>query len=363
MATFSSSRSEVSPPPMPGFPSLNNTFGALLLGCFAGLIMYGILVQQAYKYFRVYSDDQRINKVFVISILAMDTLRNIVFMHLWYAVPPSHRTVRAFRDASDSYTYLVSDYFKPLALLRGQYGYSVKFLAPSLEVIHSTLAGSSRHERPNSPDLPVVSGLYDPLLCPALIRWSNRVLCSPSIHSTKHRVAVALSVILMLTTLGFAIAGTVIAFKPEVDTFALYERYYWIDSVALGTAVAADSLTAGTLIVYLFRLLTGYEFGPIVNALAIVLAVIMPNTMIWIAIEFVGFRLYANSVLAVLNSRRSLREAADRLGINRPTDLELGLRSAQKPDTDERIQSGSGGTPSKPTLVGWPSDTVIDISV
>ncbi len=50
---------------------------------------------------------------------AMDTLRNIVFMHLWYAVPPSHRTVRAFRDASDSYTYLVSDYFKPLALLRG----------------------------------------------------------------------------------------------------------------------------------------------------------------------------------------------------------------------------------------------------
>ncbi len=27
--------------------------------------MYGIPVQQAYKYFRVYSDDQRINKVFV----------------------------------------------------------------------------------------------------------------------------------------------------------------------------------------------------------------------------------------------------------------------------------------------------------
>ncbi len=32
----------------------------------------------------------------------------------------------------------------------------------------------------------------------------------------------------------------------------------WIDSVALGTAVAADSLTAGTLIVYLFRNRTRY---------------------------------------------------------------------------------------------------------
>ncbi|TFK92017.1 hypothetical protein K466DRAFT_270356 [Polyporus arcularius HHB13444] len=328
MATFSSSRSEVSPPPMPGFPSLNNTFGALLLGCFAGLIMYGILVQQAYQYFRVYSDDQRINKVFVISILAVDTLRNIVFMHLCY-------------------TYLVSDYFKPLALLRGIWSIRVQGVMNASTV----------------------------LICQSFFARRAYIL------STKHRVAVALSVILMLTTLGFAIAGTVIAFKPEVDTFALYERYYWINSVALGTAVAADSLTAGTLIVYLFRNRTRYAktnailytlilytintglLTGIVNALAIVLAVIMPDTMIWLAIEFVGFRLYANSVLAVLNSRRSLREAADRLGINRPTDLELGLRSAQKPDTDECIQSGSGGTPSKPTLVGWPSDTVIDISV
>ncbi len=68
-----------------GFPSLDDTYGALLLGGFVGLMCvlrgsvlfddaltcrllrssYGIQLHQAYRYFRVYSGDKPINKAFV----------------------------------------------------------------------------------------------------------------------------------------------------------------------------------------------------------------------------------------------------------------------------------------------------------
>ncbi|KAI0695204.1 hypothetical protein C8T65DRAFT_665701 [Cerioporus squamosus] len=247
-----------------GFPSLNDTYGALLLGSFAGLISYGILVHQAYRYFRVYSGDKLINKA------ALDTLQNLVIIHACY-------------------TYLISDYFKPLALLRG---------------------------------------------------------------------------------IWFTVPG---------QTFAEYQRFYWIDSAACGAAIVSDSLTAGVLIVTLSRQRTPYEetntllntliiytinTGAIVNALAIVFALARPNTMEWIAIELLAVRLYTNSVLAVLNSRKSLREASDRSG-PMELELELELQSVPKPDTDEHHQSGSesalGETLPKSTLVGWPSGPVVEI--
>ncbi|KAI0695201.1 hypothetical protein C8T65DRAFT_744096 [Cerioporus squamosus] len=312
-------------PTLLGLPSLDDTYGALLLGGFVGLISYGILVHQAYKYVRVYSDDKRefINKAFVFTIIATDTFYIAVIIHACY-------------------TYLVSDYFQPLELLRGIWSIKIQ---------------------------PMMAGITV-LICQSF--FARRVY----ILSSKHRVLVALSVMLMLTTFGFAIAGSVIAFKFQL--FSEYEHFYWIDSAACGAAIVSDSLTAGVLIVTLSRRRTPYEktntllnslivytintglLTGIVNSLALVFALVRPDTMIWIAIEFVAVRLYTNSVLAVLNSRESLREAADRSG---PMDLELELQSVPGLHTDERNTSGSafGGTLPKSTLIGWPSDSVVDV--
>ncbi|TFK92015.1 hypothetical protein K466DRAFT_582337 [Polyporus arcularius HHB13444] len=307
-----------------GFPSLDDTYGALLLGGFVGLISYGIQLHQAYRYFRVYSGDKPINKAFVYSILVTDTFHNIVIVHACY-------------------TYLVTYYFQPLELLRGIWSIKVQ---------------------------PMMAGITV-MICQSF--FARRVY----ILSSKHRVLVAVSVILMLTMFGFAIAGSVVAFKYK--TYAEYEHFYWIDSAACGAAILSDSLTAGVLIVTLIRQRTAYEktntllnslivytintglLTGIVNFLALVFALVRPNTMIWIAIEFVAVRLYTNSVLAVLNSRKSLREAADRSG---PLDLELELQAAPNLDTDEHSQSGSGprGTLPKSTLFGWRSHSVLEVT-
>ncbi|KAI0695205.1 hypothetical protein C8T65DRAFT_744100 [Cerioporus squamosus] len=309
------------------FPRPHRT-GIFKFSCsFAGIISYGILVHQAYKYVRVYSDDKReiIHKAFVFTIIVTDTFHIVAMIHTCY-------------------TYLVSNYFQPLELLQGIWSIKIQ---------------------------PMMAGITV-LICQSF--FARRVF----LLSNKYRILVALSVMLTLITFGFAVAGTVVAFKYHL--FSEYEHFYWLDSAACGAAIVSDLLTAGVLIVNLSRrrtqikktnallntlivytINTGLLTG-IVNSLALVFALVRPNTMIWIAIEFVADGLYTNSVLAVLNSRKSIRETADRSG---PVDLEVELQppsGAHTPDERDRSRSAFGGTLPKLTLVGWPSDSVIDIT-
>ncbi|KAI0750015.1 hypothetical protein C8Q80DRAFT_1101397 [Daedaleopsis nitida] len=77
-------------------PSLDQTFGAVLLGSFIGLMLYGLTIHQSFRYFRLYPTDAPYLKA---------TVR--------VAARPRHR------DVADSYHYLVTNYFNPLGLLDG----------------------------------------------------------------------------------------------------------------------------------------------------------------------------------------------------------------------------------------------------
>ncbi|KAI0741019.1 hypothetical protein C8Q76DRAFT_209244 [Earliella scabrosa] len=202
-------------------PTLDETYGALLLGTFAGLILYGVFLHQAYRYARVYAKDHLTNKSFVLCVVLVDTVHNIVSMHACYA-------------------YLVNNYFNPLALLRGIWSIQIQ----PLLAVSPPLPLRPRHFNRSFQGFAV-------LTCQSF--FARRVY----ILNTKHRVLVALSVLLTCITMAFAIAGTVIAFKYH--TFAQYEHFYWIDSAACGAAIASDSLTASVLIWTLRRSRTGFR--------------------------------------------------------------------------------------------------------
>ncbi|KAI0655878.1 hypothetical protein C8Q70DRAFT_401916 [Cubamyces menziesii] len=51
-------------------PSLDSTLGAMLLGMFIGLIIYGVTLNQAYQYFRRYPQDSLILKTLVLVVLS-----------------------------------------------------------------------------------------------------------------------------------------------------------------------------------------------------------------------------------------------------------------------------------------------------
>ncbi|TBU36291.1 hypothetical protein BD309DRAFT_985045 [Dichomitus squalens] len=85
---------------LPSLPSLNNTFGAVLIGTFLGLILYGVTVQQTARYFRVYTADAFLMKFMIFCLALLDAGNAVVTIHVCYY-------------------YLVTNYFNPFALLDG----------------------------------------------------------------------------------------------------------------------------------------------------------------------------------------------------------------------------------------------------
>ncbi|KAI1783226.1 hypothetical protein LXA43DRAFT_1102793 [Ganoderma leucocontextum] len=70
-------------PQLPDGATMDNTYGAMLLGTFFLLILYGVLLHQTYSYLRVHSADSRWIKCYVALILSLDTAHSVVVMSMW----------------------------------------------------------------------------------------------------------------------------------------------------------------------------------------------------------------------------------------------------------------------------------------
>ncbi|KAJ8486841.1 hypothetical protein ONZ51_g4583 [Trametes cubensis] len=253
---------------LPKIPALDNSYGAMLLGTSFGLMLYGLTLHQTYRYFRLYPRDLALFKGFVISILTMETLHTVIWMIACYH-------------------FLITDYFNATSLLTGHW--TVK--------LNVAVTGAAN------------------LLCQLF--YARRVF----LLGPKSRWVVAIAAGTMTACLGFDIGATVEAFKLSL---AQFPRFSWLVSAAYGCAVVTDVLLTGALIRVLLRSRTGFKrtdstldmlivysintglLTSITGLLVFVFALILPGNYIYAGISIVNAKLYANSVLAVLNSRRSL---------------------------------------------------------
>ncbi|PIL35008.1 hypothetical protein GSI_02795 [Ganoderma sinense ZZ0214-1] len=248
------------------FPALDNTYGALLLGASFGFMLYGLTVHQTYRYFRLYPTDIPVLRWLVLVILALETAHTAMALTGWYVDEEvEHEAVKGLsNDVDASYYHLVTNYFDPLSLLAGHW--STRLITPL------TYANVF---------MPVAYGMLDGTIDTS---WASR-------------------------------------FKLSLNDF---RHVSWMASAVFGFVVLADMLLSGALIVILWRSRTGlkrtdstievlivYTINTgllmiIVGLLGFVFAIILPGNFIYIGISIVGTKLYANSVLAVLNSRRAL---------------------------------------------------------
>ncbi|OJT12910.1 hypothetical protein TRAPUB_10541 [Trametes pubescens] len=98
----------------------------------------------------------------------------------------------------------------------------------------------------------------------------------------------------------------------------------WMVSVVYGVTVSCDIILTGSLtwvllkkrtgfkntdsliaVIVLYSINTGLMTG-VFGLLVFIFALVMPNNLVYIGISIFGTKLYINSVLAVLNSRKSL---------------------------------------------------------
>ncbi|RPD56865.1 hypothetical protein L226DRAFT_574206 [Lentinus tigrinus ALCF2SS1-7] len=306
------------PGALPQIPVLDNTFGALLIGTFIGLMQYGWTAHQCYNYFRTYQGDIWLLKSLVIVVLVLETFHSVLCMHFCYY-------------------YLTSNYFKPAALAQGVW--SINLLGVSTGAVI------------------LVSQLF----------FLRRVY----LIGRKFRPLVAFCGVLLLTEFGFATAVTVDTFlHPTLHN----SNQAWMNSAGVGLAALADTLLTAALtfslhqsrtgikrtdgiidLLILYAINTGLVTG-IFNILSFVFAIAMPNNLIYAGIDIVATKLYANSLMAVyvhscpkfarplsecpwprLNSRRALAEHTQ--GLVHSSSIDMSVLQRSRTTTGRRNNS------------------------
>ncbi|KAI0644919.1 hypothetical protein C8Q79DRAFT_1119719 [Trametes meyenii] len=264
-------------------PKLGNTLGAVLLGSIFGFMLYGLMLHQTYRYYRMYPADGLVLKGLVFVIVVAETLHTA----LWITV---------------CYEYLINNYFNPLNLIETHW------------YIQLTIP------------MTAITGLFSQTF------YAGRVY----FIGPQYRPLVAIAVIVMLLSLAWDFVATVKVF--HAPTLQAFSHYSWIVSVAYGLAVLCDLITASALILALLRSRTGVRrtdsvvevlvlytvntglLTTIVGLLVFVFALVHSENLIYAGLSIPGVKLYSNSVLAMLNSRQSLSarmndEAEDGLGV------------------------------------------------
>ncbi|KAI0767391.1 hypothetical protein C8Q74DRAFT_1280112 [Fomes fomentarius] len=252
-------------------PPLHNTLGALYLGTIFSIILYGCTLNQTYRYFRLYPKDFALLKGLVIILCISDTIHTI-------------------STAAACYFRMITLFLLPQNLTIGHW--STRLITP-LTII--TI-----------------------LACQSF--YVHRVwMIGPRYRSI--RIIVFIAIFCMVVFFGFGCAITVEGFKRDLEQF---KHVTWMVSIFYGVAVLVDILLTTTLIAVLLKSRTGFRrtdsaievlilysintglLTSIVGLVCFVFAIIIPGNLVYIGVSIIGTKLYANSVLAVLNSRRAL---------------------------------------------------------
>ncbi|OBZ68986.1 hypothetical protein A0H81_11330 [Grifola frondosa] len=293
---------------MPFSFNKDNTFGAAFAGYAASSICLGVLSTQAYTYYKRYPLDRGFYKALVLILWTLETADQALIAHALY-------------------TYLVSDWGVVQILLE----------PPIWSLIVQVTLG-------------VVTGaIVKANFAMRVWRFSNS-----SIPVT------GLILLLTLAEVGVACLYTVRAFR--IGSLADIGTLKVVGSLSLGLGMATDAIIAFSLCYFLRNLRTGYaKDDSLVNSLIIyavstggltsvislttlVLYNLMPDNFVFMAFYFVLSKVYANSFLAALNTRRVTRgRGTDAEPTTVPTFLMVGKVTQQTvhrdPDTSHTISA------------------------
>ncbi|KAI0648803.1 hypothetical protein C8Q79DRAFT_1007389 [Trametes meyenii] len=280
---------ESSPP-----ESLDSLYGAFLLGTFVSLVLYGVLVVQLYRYWRIHSGDTKFIQGLVAIVIFLETSHAALLMHTCYY-------------------YLVVHYDDP-----SQIGHGVW----SLQVT------------------PMVSSF---ITAACQIFFARRV----SLIGSRYKILVAFASIALLAHVGFSVGITANAFEvgslsgfqgngdwlfPAILTSAVIAYFLLsagiIHAVRRSRAIHPPSRTETTFDSAMLYVVNSGILTGVVNTAPTIAAFKLPQTLIWAGLSFVGTRcgsftgmtfdglivrlyspdayratVYAITLLAVLNSR------------------------------------------------------------
>ncbi|KAI1785112.1 hypothetical protein LXA43DRAFT_168850 [Ganoderma leucocontextum] len=251
---------------------VDDTFGAFLLATCIGLSLFGLNVHQAYRYFRLYPTDAALFKWVVILTMILEMLNTVLQTHTCYY-------------------YLVTNFYNPIALETGVW--SVKLLA----------------------------------LCMGFTMFVTQIFFARRVYliGSNYRIISVIASALLVGELAFAAAYSVETYI-QVTFAKFYEVAPWVSPGVYAMGSVADAMLAASLvflvrrtrrnvkrvehridvaIVYLVN--TGL-LTSMLSILSLAFTIRYTRNLIYAGFNIVATRLYSNSLLAVLNSRRSEKD-------------------------------------------------------
>ncbi|KAJ8469591.1 hypothetical protein ONZ51_g8892 [Trametes cubensis] len=301
---------------LPPVPSLDNSFGAFLLATFLGLMLYGLTLHQSYRYYRLFREDIKLIKTIVFSTVVLETIHIVLCMHICYY-------------------YLVTNYFNPLALLDGVWSIRILPISTALVILLSEGFFVRR--------VYLIGARYRPVVLVIVI---SKASWSASVEAF---------------------------IRP---TFADFDNVAWMTSAAFGAAVVIDLLLTGTLIITLHKSRTGFKrtdslidvliiytintglLTGIFSVLSLIFALVSPDNLIYSAFNIIATKCYANSLLAVLNSRKML---ADKIQEDCFNSGSFVMSSLQRTTIAQRNAAERWNVPQLPENTG--TGTILDIKI
>ncbi|TFK26974.1 hypothetical protein FA15DRAFT_729106 [Coprinopsis marcescibilis] len=261
------------PPLVP--PTIHETFGAGLIGALVNAMMYGLTTLQTYLFYLYYPNDSIGNKI-MFSVVIIQFGRNL-----------THRIVSLC-----IYFYLVTNYDNPGGLTKGHWS------------------------------------LFISILCNVILACIVQAFFTYRIHQlASPRIRWWLSSIIGITVFAHLVFGVeTVAFCFIKQDFARLHEFTIIAATPFAiTAVLSDVMIAGSLCILLHGSRTGFRNTNTLVTTLIIYAInrclltsavaiaeviifsIKPHAYWYLAVDFVIGKLWANSLLATLNSRLALQ--------------------------------------------------------
>ncbi|KAJ8462463.1 hypothetical protein ONZ51_g10892 [Trametes cubensis] len=311
---------------------LHHTLGALLLGTNFGLIIYGVTLFQAYRYFCLYPRDSYVLKALVALVLMMDAVTSAFGIYACY------------------YT-MVDNFLRAEVLLYSPWSIKVclVFFVPGVGLAmvscQSFFAWRVWRVAPKLRFLVVVAGaLSIGELGKAIHTWGDFCVFAIRLHADMRGV-----IVMPDHSPGIPPWG-----HSGSPTYSYAHSYphsqpYGVQKVrnssgggrrrtALNQDLRMDS-KIHTLIVYAFN--TGLLTG-LCNLFFVVFAFTIPETLFPVAAGFIGFKMYATTLLAALNMRQT---TACRCSMTTPSvNLVFGHEDGGRAPACAGTVSGPSGT-------------------
>ncbi|KAI0694760.1 hypothetical protein C8Q76DRAFT_802992 [Earliella scabrosa] len=248
---------------------LDATLGVQLIGTFFGTMLYGLVLHQAYRYARMFPADTLFIRLLVIAVVILVTFHTFITMHT-------------------EYYYLVSNYFNPKALNHAVWSFIAMPIAMSL------------------------------------IMFTSQVFFVYRVYlmGRPYRVIAGVAGICFLVEIAFAIVVLVVGLST--NSLAEFGKVNaWI-AATFAVGVAGDTLLTMSLFGALYRArrhaLTSSPPEPIINSIitlvintgllhdilnivALWLTLTYPDTFFNSLTSIVNAKVYAITLLTVLNSR------------------------------------------------------------